>query len=160
MREKVYACTNPSVSFADSVRLAVPEKRIGLTLFLAFFDRCGNSGFASERLAAFAVPGPVSRRPANGAAAEIPVTLFLPPAARNRNPATGSAKPQFPRRGRQDAPVRKDTGDGGDPSAPVCALGHLPFQGRQDAAARHDSLGQFLHSFISEATSFLHFPGG
>ena len=61
--------------------------------------RCGNSGFASERLAAFAVGGPVSRRPANGAAAEIPVTLFLPPAARNRNPATGSAKPQFPRRG-------------------------------------------------------------
>ena len=122
--------------------------------------RCGNSGFASERLAALAVPGPVSRRPANGAAAEIPVTLFLPPAARNRNPATGSAKPQFPRRGRQDAPVRHDTGDGGDPSAPVCALGHLPFQGRQDAAARHDSLGQFLHSFISEATSFLHFPGG
>ena len=72
---------------------------------LAFFDRCGNSGFASERLAAFAVPGPVSRRPANGAAAEIPVTLFLPPAARNRNPATGSAKPQFPRRGRQDRAV-------------------------------------------------------
>ena len=64
--------------------------------------RCGNSGFASERLAAFAVPGPVSRRPANGAAAEIPVTLHLPPAARNRNPATGSAKPQFPPRGRQD----------------------------------------------------------
>ena len=27
-------------------RLAVPEKRCGLTLFLAFFDRCGNSVFA------------------------------------------------------------------------------------------------------------------
>jgi hypothetical protein len=74
----------------------VPEKCFRLTLTFAFFDRCGNSDFASERLAAFAVPRPVSRRPANGAAAEIPVTLFLPPAVRNRNPATGSAKPQFP----------------------------------------------------------------
>ena len=29
---------------ADSSRLAVPEKCVGLTLILAFFDRCGNSG--------------------------------------------------------------------------------------------------------------------
>ena len=84
----------------DTSALRCPKNAAHIRL-LAFFDRCGNSGFASERLAAFAVPGPVSRRPANGAAAEIPVTLFLPPAARNRNPATGSAKPQFPRRGRQ-----------------------------------------------------------
>ena len=36
----------PPVSLtADSVRLAVPEKRCGLTLFLALFDRCGNCGF-------------------------------------------------------------------------------------------------------------------
>ena len=32
----------------DSFRLAVPEKCIGLTLILAFFDRCGNSGFPSS----------------------------------------------------------------------------------------------------------------
>ncbi len=30
------------------VRLAVPEKCCGLTLILAFFDRCGNCGFASS----------------------------------------------------------------------------------------------------------------
>ena len=33
------------------VHLAVPENCCGLTLILAVFDRCGNSGFASERLA-------------------------------------------------------------------------------------------------------------
>ena len=83
--------------------------------------RCGNSGFASERLAAFAVGGPVSRRPANGAAAEIPVTLHLPPAARNRNPATGSAKPQFPRRGRQAGGLAMTGGTGaaGDQWSPL-----------------------------------------
>ena len=37
------AWVDPSVS-----RLAVPEKRIGLTLTLAFFDRCGNCVFASS----------------------------------------------------------------------------------------------------------------
>ena len=37
-------------------------------------------------LAAIAVPGPASRRPANGAAAEIPGLLLLPPAAQARNP--------------------------------------------------------------------------
>ena len=108
----------PQSGFAGQLRLAVPEKRCGLTLFLAFFDRCGNSVFASERLAAFAVPGPVSRRPANGAAAEIPVTLHLPPAARNRNPATGSAKPQFPLgRGAQKErePLRPSVSTGAPP---------------------------------------------
>ena len=36
----------PQSGFAGQRRLAVPEKRCGLTLFLAFFDRCGNSAFA------------------------------------------------------------------------------------------------------------------
>ena len=36
----------PQSGFAGQRRLAVPEKRCGLTLFLAFFDRCGNSVFA------------------------------------------------------------------------------------------------------------------
>ena len=31
-----------------SIHLAVPEKCVGLPLILAFFDRCGNSGFASS----------------------------------------------------------------------------------------------------------------
>ena len=30
------------------VHLAVPEKHFGLTLFLVFFDRCGNCGLASS----------------------------------------------------------------------------------------------------------------
>ena len=52
----VYATTPPSAAsrleaitdvdlirrFAPPVRLAVPEKPFGLTLFLRFFDRCGN----------------------------------------------------------------------------------------------------------------------
>ena len=47
-------------------------------------------------LAAIAIPGPASQRPANGAAAEIPASLPLPPAARSRNsPAGGSTAPQF-----------------------------------------------------------------
>ena len=50
-------------------RLAVPGKRCGLTLLLAFSERCGNSGFASS--------------------------------------ATGSAKPEFPRRGRQGRAIRE-----------------------------------------------------
>jgi hypothetical protein len=50
--------------------LAVPEKCFGLT---------------PNRLAAVAVPGPASQRPANGAAAEIASLLFLPPAAQGRN---------------------------------------------------------------------------
>ena len=37
-----------------------------------------------------AVGGPALHRPANGAAAEIPSSLHPPPAARGRNPATGS----------------------------------------------------------------------
>ena len=36
-------------------------------------------------LAANAIPGPVSRRPAHGAAAEITCRLYLPPAAATRN---------------------------------------------------------------------------
>ena len=103
---------------AATSALRCPKNAAHIRL-LAFFDRCGNSGFASERLAAFAVPGPVSRRPANGAAAEIPVTLFLPPAARNRNPATGSAKPQFPRRGRQAR-------DRGHLASPLGGIGEIP----------------------------------
>jgi hypothetical protein len=51
-------------------RLAVPKKCFGLT---------------PNRLAAVAVPGPASQRPANGAAAEIAPLLFLPPAAQGRN---------------------------------------------------------------------------
>ena len=39
----------------------------------------------TDRLAANAIPGPVSRRPANGAAAEIARRLHLPPAAAARN---------------------------------------------------------------------------
>ena len=39
---------------------------------------------APARLAAIAVPGPASRRPANGAAAEKPCRLLLPPAAAAR----------------------------------------------------------------------------
>ena len=60
-----------------SRRLAVPEKCCGLTL---------------ARLAAIAVPGPASRRPANGAAAEIAAPLLLPLAARCRFIPTSSAR--------------------------------------------------------------------
>ena len=35
-------------SAGADVRLAVPEKCCGLTRILAFFDRCGNCGFASS----------------------------------------------------------------------------------------------------------------
>lgn len=38
------SCGNKPVS----ARLAVPEKIFGLTLFLDFFDRCGNKPFASS----------------------------------------------------------------------------------------------------------------
>ena len=52
-------------------------------------------------LAAIAIPGPASQRPANGAAAEIPASLPLPPAARSRNsPAGGSTVPLFLRKKR------------------------------------------------------------
>ncbi len=60
----------PSARRADTVRLAVPEKCCGLTL---------------SRLAAIAVPGPASLRPANGAAAEKACRLHLPQAAQSRN---------------------------------------------------------------------------
>ena len=40
--------TTPHQSLRDSSRLAVPEKCCGLTLILAFFDRCGNCGFPSS----------------------------------------------------------------------------------------------------------------
>ncbi len=82
------------------VRLAVPEKRIRLTLLFAFFDRCGKSVCPVERLAANAVGGPWRSRPANGAAAEIASSLYLPPAARGRNPATGGGQALFPLQGR------------------------------------------------------------
>ncbi len=91
----------PPAARSRNSALRYPEKCSRVRL-LHFSDRCGNCGIAFERLAANAVGGPASQRPANGAAAEIPVTLLLPLAARNRNPATGSAKPQFPRRGRQE----------------------------------------------------------
>ena len=38
---------HPSAS-QTPVRLAVPENCCGLTLFLAVFERCGNSGFTSS----------------------------------------------------------------------------------------------------------------
>jgi hypothetical protein len=47
----------------------------------------------------------------------------------------------------------------GTPTAPVCALGHLPRRGRQGTRNRHARLEQFLHSFISTAASFLHSSG-
>ncbi len=50
------------------------------------------SGGALSRLAAIAVPGPVSRRPANGAAAEKACRLHLPQAAAARfSPCAGKA---------------------------------------------------------------------
>ena len=124
------------------VHLAVPEKPFGLTLILRFFDRCGNSGFASE-------PSGFST------AAEIAGRLFLPLAAATRNPATGSAKPESPCTGEVfsdswadgggnvqiplsvTSASRRDSSPQGEPrttlrlagddtsSAPVCALGHL-----------------------------------
>ena len=47
-------------------------------------------------LAANAIPGPVSRRPANGAAAEIACRLHLPPAAAARNSKEKGDKGKFP----------------------------------------------------------------
>ncbi len=68
---------------AATSALRCPKNAAHIRL-LAFFDRCGNSGFASERLAAFAVGGPASLRPANGAAAEKACRLHLPQAAAAR----------------------------------------------------------------------------
>jgi hypothetical protein len=53
LREGAYKEETPqSAAFretaSDSVPLAVPEKRCGLTLSLAFFDRCGKSALASS----------------------------------------------------------------------------------------------------------------
>ena len=70
-------------------RLAVPEKRFGLRLPRVFRPLrrlrvcCIRHRRRSLicRLAADAVPGPASRRPANGAAAEKAARLPLPPAA-------------------------------------------------------------------------------
>ena len=42
-KESFPFCTTEGRFLRGFSRLAVPEKRGGLTLFLAFFDRCGNS---------------------------------------------------------------------------------------------------------------------
>ena len=41
-------CGTSSTASGPPVHLAVPENCCGLALFLAVFDRCGNSGFASS----------------------------------------------------------------------------------------------------------------
>ena len=54
----------------DLVRLAVPGKRCGLTLILAFSDRCGKSGAASSATGSAA---PLFQRPPP----EVAVSSFL-----------------------------------------------------------------------------------
>lgn len=43
-----FAGISSSVVCGLPIRLAVPEKRFGLALLLAFFDRCGNCGLAES----------------------------------------------------------------------------------------------------------------